>query len=136
MPSPANQSTVAQQFSPRVAHRKSPAVESSMVNPAFSSAGRSSERRVAYKARCAEACDSSPSAATIAACTGAGTIIPACFRPSSSADTNDGSPATNPARYPARLDRLDSECTVSTPSYDVPHTDSSDEGTASQPSVR
>src|SRR6266487_3296380 len=111
MPSPANQSAVAQQFSPRVAHRKSPAVESSMVNPAFSSAGRSSERRVAYKARCAEACDSSPSAAT-----------------------NDGSPATNPARYPARLDRLDSECTVSTPSYEVPHTDSSDEGTASQPS--
>ena len=26
-----------------------------------------------------------------------------------------GQPATNPARYPARLDRLDSECTASTP---------------------
>ena len=37
---------------------------------------------------------------------GAGTIIPACLRTSSSAATTAGSPVTNPARYPARLRRL------------------------------
>jgi hypothetical protein len=82
--------------------------------PAASSAGRSTERRAAYRplldgVRVVE------SAAVIAACTGPGTIIPACLRIASRSATSAGSPVTNPARYPARLDRLDSECTASTP---------------------
>ena len=64
-------------------------------------------------------------------------IIPACLRMASNEATSNGSPVTNPARYPARFDRLDSECTASTPSKDSPHTEgcSTETGAASQPSV-
>ena len=69
-----------------------------MAQPAFSRAVRSWSRRAAYTARCRSACASSPSAAVIAAWTGAGMIIPACLRISSSCAMSAGSPVTKPAR--------------------------------------
>ena len=79
-------------------HRYSPASEWSTTKPAEANAERSAERRAAYNDRCATACASSPNAAIIAACTGSGTIIPACFLMASSCATSAGSPVTNPAR--------------------------------------
>lgn len=43
---------------------------------------------------------------TIAACTGVGTIIPACLRTASSSATMAASPATNPERLPASEARV------------------------------
>jgi hypothetical protein len=86
-----------------------------MAQPAAVSAAHSRSRRAAYRARCSSACSSSSSAAAIAACTGVGIIIPACLRISSRSAMSSGSPVTNPARYPAMFDRLDSECTASSP---------------------
>ena len=109
-----------------------------MTQPAAASAGRSSARRAAYRSRWARACSSSPSAATIAAWTGPGTIRPACLRTSSSSATSAGSPVTKPARYPARFERFDSECTASRPSCESPQTSgcSTESGAASQDNSR
>ena len=68
---------------PRGAHRYSPASESSTPKPGRGQRGGSTLAAGAVPLRCAATCSSSPSAATIAACTGAGTIIPACLRISS-----------------------------------------------------
>ena len=68
------------------------------AQPAAWNAGSSRSRRAAYTARCRSACASSSSAAAIAAWTGAGIIIPACLRISSSRAMSAGSPVTNPAR--------------------------------------
>ena len=54
--------------------------------------------------------------------TGHGTIIPACLRSSSSSRTSATSPATNAARYPARLDCLEVEYTASSPVCSPPVT--------------
>src|SRR5690606_6087205 len=122
MPRDARCATVSQHGSSRVAHRYSDASECSMRNPCRSNASRSTARRRAYRSRCSSTCASSSSATAIAACTGAGTIIPACLRTSSSRFTSATSPVTNPARYPAMLERLDRECTASSPSWDPSHT--------------
>ncbi len=51
----------------------------------------------------------------MAACTGAGSIMPRFLRTSSNSATAPESPATKPARYPARFERFDSDPTASTP---------------------
>jgi hypothetical protein len=69
-----------------------------MRQPAASNAPLSTERRDAYRSRCSRACASSSSATVMAACTGSGIIIPACFLIASRSATSAGSPVTNPAR--------------------------------------
>ena len=64
-------------------------------------------------------------AAVIAACTGAGTMRPRCFRAAVRRDTTARSPARNAARYPARLDCLLREYTDSRPENDPSRTRSS-----------
>ena len=69
-----------------------------MRKPAAVSPAARMARRAAYLAFCSTACASSDSAATMAACTGPGTIIPACLPTSSRSFIRAGSPVTKPAR--------------------------------------
>jgi len=100
MPPSAASSSAADQQSCAgwVTHRYRPASEWSTAQPAAANAASKTERRAAYRSRCSAACTSSDSAAAIAACTGPGMIIPACFLIASRSATSAGSPVTNPAR--------------------------------------
>ena len=65
-----------------------------------------------------------------------GTIKPACLRTSSTRANTEASPAAKPKRYPARFERFESDCSATTESCDVPHTDGCRTDTGSELQAR
>lgn len=74
----------------------------------------------------------------MAACTGNGTMAPACLRTAARSAMSAGSPARNPARYEARFDVFDSEWMAISPVVSPSHTRGSriETGSASQAKPR
>ena len=85
------------------------------VQPGRLQRGQQPRRLAVHTARCARGVGVVTERGRIAACTGAGTIMPACLRTSSRSATSAGRRRPSRPGSPARFERFDSEWTASRP---------------------